>query len=280
MTDSNPSSPVPAAEGTEPAAVRESKVSRLRAAREQKGVHLGVLASSLKVPVARLQALEEGRFEEFADPVFVRTLALSVCRHLEVDPSQVMAELPLGRDRPLEKIGQGLQTPFRERSGPGHFEWKDFKAPGLVGGAVLGLAVLGAVAWFVFFKPGAQGSGAAAMTPTSSASSAVSAAAAGSSAMAASAAASVETVYAGGPVDASTGVVILSSEDSWVEVIDARGDIVVSKVVQPAESLKISAALPLRVKVGNAKATQIFFNGKAVDFSSNTRDNIARVELN
>ncbi|MEK0416037.1 MAG: Helix-turn-helix domain, partial [Pseudomonadota bacterium] len=71
MTDSNPSSPVPAAEGTEPAAVRESKVSRLRAAREQKGVHLGVLASSLKVPVARLQALEEGRFEEFADPVFV-----------------------------------------------------------------------------------------------------------------------------------------------------------------------------------------------------------------
>ena len=117
MTESHSSASQVDSAGTVSEESPRGRRGALRAARESKGVHLVALAGKLKVPVARLQALEEGRFEEFADPVFVRTLALSVCRHLDVDPAEVLAELPAGNERALEKIGQGLQTPFREHSG-------------------------------------------------------------------------------------------------------------------------------------------------------------------
>ncbi len=283
MTDSPSSSSEIEPSGAVSQAAPVASRSALRAARDRKGVHLVVLAGKLKVPVARLQALEEGRFEEFGDPVFVRTLALSVCRQLEVDPAEVLAELPAGSDHPLEKIGQGLQTPFREHSGHAFLDTQSLRVRVAMAAAVVGVSVL--VVWGVwvdFFKssPEVATAGATGASGASGAPLAMSAASASEMAGSAVSAASVETVYAGGPVDAATGVVVTANEDSWVEVLDARGDVVVSKVVQPGESLKISAALPLRLKVGNAKATQILFNGRAIDLSGSTRDNIARVDLN
>lgn len=280
MTDSPSSSSEIEPSGAVSQAAPVASRSALRTARDRKGVHLVVLAGKLKVPVARLQALEEGRFEEFADPVFVRTLALSVCRQLEVDPAEVLAELPAGSDHPLEKIGQGLQTPFREHSGHAFLDTQSLRVRVAMAAAVVGVSVL--VVWGVwvgFFKSSPEVATAGG-TGASGASMALPAASASAMAGSAVSAASVETVYAGGPVDAATGVVVTVNEDSWVEVLDVRGDVVVSKVVQPGESLKISAALPLRLKVGNAKATQILFNGRAIDLSGSTRDNIARVELN
>ena len=281
MTESHSSASQVDSAGTVSEESPRGRRGALRAARESKGVHLVALAGKLKVPVARLQALEEGRFEEFADPVFVRTLALSVCRHLDVDPAEVLAELPAGNERALEKIGQGLQTPFREHSGHAFLDTQSLRVRIALAGGVVGVSLLVVLGvWVGFFKSAsdtgliaAPGGSAVNLAPAS----APAAAAAGSSG---TSSASVETVYAGGPVDSATGVVVTSNEDSWVEVLDVRGEVVVSKVVQPGESLKINAALPLRLKVGNAKATQILFNGRAIDLSGSTRDNIARVELN
>jgi hypothetical protein len=36
---------------------------------------------------------------------------------------------------------------------------------------------------------------------------------------------------------------------------------------------------PLKVHVGNAKGTQVFYNGQPVDYSSSTFSNTARVTL-
>ncbi|WPB55091.1 helix-turn-helix domain-containing protein [Xylophilus sp. GOD-11R] len=66
----------------------------LRAAREQAGVHIASLAVALKVPVARLEALEAERFDLLPDPPFVRALAGGVCRALKLDPGPVLARLP------------------------------------------------------------------------------------------------------------------------------------------------------------------------------------------
>ena len=66
----------------------------LRAAREQAGVHIASLAVALKVPVARLEALEAERFDLLPDPPFVRALAGSICRALKVDPVPILALLP------------------------------------------------------------------------------------------------------------------------------------------------------------------------------------------
>lgn len=66
----------------------------LRAAREAAGVHIASLAVALKVPVARLEALEAERFDLLPDPPFVRALAGSICRALKIDAAPVLALLP------------------------------------------------------------------------------------------------------------------------------------------------------------------------------------------
>jgi cytoskeleton protein RodZ len=69
------------------------------------------------------------------------------------------------------------------------------------------------------------------------------------------------------------------SETSWVEVQDGRGTMLLSRSVQPGESVGLDGAPPLRLTVGNAAGTQLVFRGQPVDLAASTRDNVARLEL-
>ena len=66
----------------------------LAARREDAGLHLAALAATLKVPLHKLQALEDDRYDTFDDIVFLRALASSVCRVLKMDAGPVLALLP------------------------------------------------------------------------------------------------------------------------------------------------------------------------------------------
>ena len=66
----------------------------LREARESAGLQIAALASALKVPVKKLEALESDRHDLLLDMVFVRALAASVCRTLKVDSAPVLELLP------------------------------------------------------------------------------------------------------------------------------------------------------------------------------------------
>ena len=70
-----------------------------------------------------------------------------------------------------------------------------------------------------------------------------------------------------------------TSADSWIDVQDGRGQSLLSRNVQPGETVGLDGALPLRVTIGNAAATQLTFRGQAVDLSASTRDNVARLQL-
>jgi cytoskeleton protein RodZ len=85
----------------------------LRRAREAAGLHVAALAVSLKVPVRKLEALEENRFDELPDAVFVRALASSVCRTLKIDPQPVLERLPQTIAPRLVRDGEGINAPFR-----------------------------------------------------------------------------------------------------------------------------------------------------------------------
>lgn len=76
------------------AGAQEPAAAMLRQARQAAGVHLAVLSANLKVPVQRLEALEQGRYGDLPNMTFVRTLAQSVCRQLRIDPAPVLAALP------------------------------------------------------------------------------------------------------------------------------------------------------------------------------------------
>lgn len=88
----------------------------LRRAREASGLHVAALAVSLKVPVRKLEALEEDRHDLLTDAVFVRALASTVCRTLRIDPQPIMMRLPQSSAPRLMRDIDGINTPFRSPS--------------------------------------------------------------------------------------------------------------------------------------------------------------------
>lgn len=89
----------------------------LREAREKQGLHIAALAASIKVSPKKLELLESDRFDELPDATFTRALAQTVCRALKTDSGVVMRLLPPPVGHRLEQVGEGLNTPFRERPG-------------------------------------------------------------------------------------------------------------------------------------------------------------------
>jgi cytoskeleton protein RodZ len=107
-----------------PVAEGVSAGTLLKQARESAGLHVSTLAANLKVPVRKLEALEEDRYDELPDAVFVRALASSVCRTLKIDPAPVLQRLPQTPHPRLADVGQAINAPFRSPS--------DGPAPGLL----------------------------------------------------------------------------------------------------------------------------------------------------
>lgn len=97
MTETPPSGSGPLSDGpVTPTARSPAKTAgaMIREMRERRGIHIGIVATTLKVPVRRLEALEADRLDEFPNRALVRALALSVCRALKTDPTPVLAALP------------------------------------------------------------------------------------------------------------------------------------------------------------------------------------------
>ena len=70
-----------------------------------------------------------------------------------------------------------------------------------------------------------------------------------------------------------------TTQSSWVEVRDGRGNTLLSRIVAAGESVGLDGAVPIRLTIGNAAGTQLVFKGQPVDLATRTRDNVARVEL-
>jgi cytoskeleton protein RodZ len=280
----------------------------LRAARERQGLHIAALAAAIKIPQRKLEALEADRFDELPDATFTRALAMTVCRALKIDAAPVLAQLPQGVGNGLAAVAGGLNAPFRDR--PGRAEPADFNplrhplswAALAVLVAAAAVFVLPAGWWESLWPAGtaskapAAPAPAPAPTPASVADAAASApsppaadslAAVATPASAASAP-SVEVVHsvpavdpgASAVPDAAGGIAVLRATDAtWVEVIDAGGQVLVQRLLQPGESLGLNGKLPFKLKIGNAAATQLQFRGQGVDLAPVTRDNVARLEL-
>lgn len=77
-----------------------------------------------------------------------------------------------------------------------------------------------------------------------------------------------------------TQLVIDATEETWVNVTDASGKQVYSKVLAGGTSETITATPPLSITVGNAQATSISVNGKPLDLLAHTRDKVARIKVN
>lgn len=67
--------------------------------------------------------------------------------------------------------------------------------------------------------------------------------------------------------------------DCWVEVFDREGRIVHMDMSLAGESLRVQGEAPFSIRLGNAPATTLAFNGEPVELAPHTRANVANLVL-
>lgn len=288
----------------------------LRLAREQQGMHIAMLAAQIKVPVKKVQALESDQLDEFVSPVFARSLAASICRVLKVDSAPVLALLPQAENLMLSKPSRIQEDPpvrFRPsstgRSGPSRttlwvvgglalvsllvafvpdlssrFSSAPEPSPAMSGVTTESVAPVANLANQVQV-PEVPASGAAVVEagaaptlPSAPAPTPAPATAAVPAAPATSAPLPAAPV-ASAPAPASAVLGLTARADSWIQVADAQGQLILSRVVNKGETVKLDGALPLKVVIGRADQTEVSVRGKPFSMTDIAQGNVARFEV-
>ena len=278
----------------------------LRQARQSAGMDIAVLASALKVPVNKLQALENDDFTVLPDAVFARALASSVCRTLKVDPAPVLGQLPQGQAPRLVGDKDGLNAKFKDPQD----KTPSLRLPAASRGVSLTVLVLLAAAAAVYFLPSGMLEFDLARAPAPApaqavveasqengsvseavpgAESAVSAQSPASDVPAAAPTAAVpaaavpmvaaSVASAAGAAVASALLEFRATAESWVQVRDAAGAVVFERTLKAGESAQAPGKPPLSVVVGKVNATEVMVRGAPFDLSTVARENVARFEV-
>lgn len=290
----------------------------LREAREAQGISIEALAAMMKVTVRKLESLESGRHDELPDATFARALAQSVCRTLKIDSTPVLEQLPRVAGHRIEHVSEGLNAPFRDHpsrldpiawAGALRMLWAPalllLVAAGIyfiplgflrstvstVANAVDAVRSGGGAATAssdtvvsptteivvqdgVATMPGFDARRGMAAAPTNTAPAPV---APSASAAAPSMIATPSPALSAAPVAGT--VELRASAESWVEVRDGRNRTLLSRSLQPDETVMLDGAMPMRVKIGNAAVTELRYRGELIDLAPMTSENIARVQL-
>jgi cytoskeleton protein RodZ len=217
----------------------------------------------------------------------------------------------------LESVSRGLQTPYREGASGATFGrsssgWPEWLKPVFLLPALLLLAAL--AFWFAppmhtmfgglgWPDPDAAGETAATVVesvpvtvavPVSAAVVPVVASpipvAASAAPVAVAPVAVSETVHStpseplassatSAPSAVSGVVVVRTTGESWIEVRDAAGAVLLSRTVLPGEVIGLDGALPMRLKAGIANVTQVTLRGEPFSLAPFTRGNVATAIL-
>ncbi|MEX8492823.1 helix-turn-helix domain-containing protein [Sphaerotilus sp.] len=91
----------------------------------------------------------------------------------------------------------------------------------------------------------------------------------------------MDTASAGAsaPPAAAGTVVLRTTGESWIEVRDAGGAVLLSRTVLPGEVVGLDGAMPMRMKVGIASVTQVTVRGEPFSLVPFTRGAVANVVL-
>ncbi|MGP1628379.1 MAG: helix-turn-helix domain-containing protein [Giesbergeria sp.] len=273
----------------------------LREARLSAGVHIESIAFALKVPVSKIEALEEGDFTVLPDAVFARALAGSVCRTLKIDAAPILALLPQSEMHRLTSHNSGVNAVFRDGSERSLVQTAFARMSWPLALAVFVLLVgAGLLAWAPsswlevdFSESTSPGPATVATTSSASGDTGVSA----SIEMEKSTAAPVlpaqiassqttsvipEPTPESGtlPVKNVPRVVFNAKGETWIQVKDAQGAVVLERILRDRDTASVTQPGKLSVVVGRADVTEVRVAGKNFDIVASARENVARFEVN
>ena len=282
----------------------------LRQARSDAGLHIAALAVSLRVPVKRIEALENGQMDLLPDMVFVRALTSSICQALKIDAQPILDKLPKAALPRLNHDDVAINTPIGATSSAKN-SWMGelFTSPLLLGVLLLCVSAAGVYFWPknvamtatpVSIAPKALPektltdvgvSQAKEVLVTNESTSALSLNAIANAGLGASPvnmvpiAEAISTTPAtplvvNSSVPADSLVIFKATGETWVEVKSATGSTLFKKLLMAGETAGTSGAVPLTVIVGRADVTQVEVRGKSMDLMSIAKSNVARFEVN
>lgn len=242
--------------------------ARLAAAREKEGLSVGEMAGRLRLHVNQVRALESENFAQLPEPAYVRGFVRSYARSLGLDPAPLVEDLNAKLAPPAGSVVEGM-TRARDYS-PVRAAAQERASRSLVLGlSVLALVALGALGWYATRQ--ARPEPAPATT-----------AAQPSAQSAAPAAPATEPVVEPAPApsqplhEVASVLALRFSGPSWVEVTDAGGTVLVSRMANAGEVLKPAGTAPLSVVIGDASKASVTVRGEPFNLESATRANIAR----
>ena len=271
----------------------------LRQARQASGLQITELASSLKVSVEKLEALESDDFSVFPDVVFMRALAASVCRSLDIDSTSVLALMPNGAQARLPLDQKGVNTNLSYKSKNKSFLFF------VVGSAFFLISIL----FFISKKIDNNYYSEKKVSDYLSSSyvdyfrevfsliddnnikvelldyygseklsnndqktiliknddEKISEA---------------KNIISDFKEKYSDGIYFRARNSSWIEVKNIEGVVVLQRTLMAGESIEVSDNFPLFVIVGRADMTDVFVRGLPFDLMSFSRNNVARFEVN
>lgn len=263
----------------------------LRQARQASGLKLTELASSLKVSVEKLEALESDDFSVFPDVVFMRALAASVCRSLGVDSISVLALMPNGAQARLPLDQESVNTNLSYKSKNKSFLFF------VIGSVFLLISVLffiskkiddhyyslnSSIDYFkgIFFSIDGGSfelnsldySGGKNLSNEDQKTILIENDRKEKS--------EVNNKISDSKEKYSDGIFFRARNSSWIEVKNKEGVIVLQRTLMAGESIEVSDNFPLFVIVGRADMTDVFVRGLPFDLISLSRNNVARFEVN
>jgi cytoskeleton protein RodZ len=248
----------------------------LQEERRRQSLSVGDVSRHLKLSVRQVESLENDEFEVFGGPVFVHGFLRNYAKLLGLDAGNLIE----AADRslmPQVNAENGVAGVTMSNDNP-----QKSVIPLLLMAAILIFGVLG---WMLGRDnqqpdepPSAQEN--ARSKPRTADSQDESAALTEPGG---------EVPVADGPVaplpdrrvsDVAPGVMrLVFDEESWVEVTDRDGAVILSELGEPGTARTVSGLPPLAVVIGNTAGVTLTYNDQAVDLASYARADVARLTL-
>lgn len=280
--------PVPAAPS--------SPGTTVRGAREAAGLSVDDVAQQLKLAPRQVQALEADEYDKLPGRTFVRGFLRNYARLLGLDANALLAALPDGSTASLDRPAISPTTrvmgelPADASPRAGHARWA----------IPLAFVALVAIAAAYMWRPGDRSRVTAAapveqtlpapVAPPVLSSTPVEAAPAGTAvpadgarsvADAAPAPAGATTAVAPEPTQpaSDTPLILAFRGTSWIEVKDARGNVLLSTMGYPGATHAVGGILPFDVVLGNAEAVEVSLRGQPFDTAPFAKQNVAKFQV-
>ncbi len=277
--------------------------ARLRAAREASGLSLDQVAQQLKLAPRQVKALEDEDFGKLPGRTFARGFVRNYARLLNLDADDLLALMPDAAHAPalgspaLHSTGTTMgELPTATVTRPNFMRWLIplVLVASIVGAAAYewyrgGLVAPGDVSHTVASAPQVDPqSPAPPATPPAPATGT-------SSTLLPNPLAAEGQAIEPSPVpdarDASPAtaapeaaatpapLVLAYRGPSWTEVRDRTGQLLIARLFAAGSEQSIRGTPPFEVVIGNARAVSLTYQGKPIDLSRYTRQNVARLRL-